>query len=102
MPSTRPSIIFVVWSPVTGPIAAYHNFGLANRHAETMVGVEVRSLDLLSALPRLVLDDVVTTDYCTDDPTPVDSPPVRASTPVVLSVDALEDAETRVVDVDDE
>lgn len=87
MPSTRPDLIHVVWSPVTGPVAAYRNLHLAARHSETMVGVEVSSCDLLGSLPAIVIDQIVTEDYDVEDPTPV--------------TDAPEDAETRVVDVDD-
>jgi hypothetical protein len=111
VPSTQPDQIYVVFSAVTGPLAAYRNFGLANRHAETMVGVEVRVLNLRSSLPPEILDIIVTTDYDVEDPTPVDDiQPVpapkleRARTePVLMQLDELEDApddaETRVVDV---
>lgn len=100
MPSTRPELLFVVWSPVTGPIMAYWNLGLANRHAETMVGVEVKTVDVRTSLPPLVLDDVVTRDYDVEDPTPVqDLPPVHIR--VDELEDASDDAETRVVDVDE-
>lgn len=74
MPSTRPDQVYVVWSHATGPIAAYRNFGLANRHAETMAGVTVKVMDLRTSLPAIVLDDVVTTDYDVEDPTPVGMP----------------------------
>lgn len=87
MPSTPPRTIYVVWSPVTGPVAAYYDLNVAARHADTMVGVDVGSCDLTKLLPALVLDDVVTNDYDVDDSTPVQS--------------AAEFAETHVVDVDE-
>jgi len=39
-------IVYVLWSPQTGPICAYEDGVLAAEHAQTMLGVEVTRVEL--------------------------------------------------------
>lgn len=61
--------IHIVWSPQTGPLAAYTRPDLAYNHARTMVGVEVGSLIVLEQMPEVVVMDIES-DFDGDDDTP--------------------------------
>jgi len=64
-------IIHIVWSPATGPIAAYVHPWMALAHARSMLGVEVTTVPVSTELPSLVVDDVSTEFAPAEEDTPV-------------------------------
>lgn len=86
-------MIYVLWSPQTGPICAYESPLIAHAHAKTMLGVLVTEAELRIELPEIARNDLASEfDEQFEDETPVDEIPL----------DAIENADTRIVDVDDE
>lgn len=94
---------------------------MAHAHGRTMLGVQVATIDLRTELPEIARADLAAEfDAQFEDETPVDEiPPVthkgtrvtarspddrdEDKTPVdEIPIDAIDDADTRVVDVDDE
>lgn len=63
-------MLYIVWSPTSGPLAAYELPELAYAHARTMVGVEVTACERRADLPTIVRDDLLT-EFEGDDDTPV-------------------------------
>ena len=63
-------VVYVLWSPQTGPICAYEDAVLAAEHAQTMLGVEVSRIELRDELPEVAKAD--TSDYEEDQTTPID------------------------------
>lgn len=53
-----PRIVYVLWSPQSGPICAYDEPTLAFGHAGTMLGVTVSSTELRTELPEIALSAV--------------------------------------------
>jgi hypothetical protein len=65
--------VHIVWSPATGPIAAYDRPDLAWDHARAMLGVDVAHMEVLDRLPSVVVDDLVSEyDEDADNVTPPD------------------------------
>lgn len=62
--------LYVLWSPQSGPICAYDDHALAYAHASTMLGVEITRIDIRTALPDVVRDDMAA-EYDKNEPTPV-------------------------------
>jgi hypothetical protein len=64
-------LVYIVWSPATGPIAVYVSPTNAAIHARSMSGVDVAIMPVREQLSPVVLDDLEV-DF--DD---VETPPVE-------------------------
>jgi hypothetical protein len=84
--------IHILWSPQTGPIAAYHDIIIAAAHARTMLGIEVATLAVSEQMPAIAKADLATYfDETFEGDTPVDD--TGDGVPELI--------DTHVVDVDD-
>jgi hypothetical protein len=85
VPSSK--ILHVLWSPQSGPLCAYWDPTKAWRHARTMLGVEVTSVELREDLPEVVRDDIES-DFEGDD----DTPQMREPGEALARTKTIEDA----------
>lgn len=76
----------MLWSPGSGPIAAYESPMIAYAHSRTMLGVEVTEIELRIELPEVARTDIaVDLDEEFEGETPVDEIPI----------DEIDDADKR-------
>ena len=85
-------LVHVIWSPQTGPICVYEDASLAHKHASTMLGVQVSSIEARAELPEIARADLATEfdSRFEDDTTPVNEIPIEDIDDAIDTVDAID------------